>query len=125
AAIDSEPFEIKGEAPLVLRGRPARLGATDVVLEKRFVPLVGEGGFEIGYELWNVGEAAIQVAGWQISRVLPGGLSFFPTGAVELTPIAPHGALHLEKHGDLSVFDHRAFERGTSLKVHADGSDGY
>ncbi|OQX70353.1 MAG: hypothetical protein B6A08_00560 [Sorangiineae bacterium NIC37A_2] len=125
AAIDSEPFAVKGEAPLVLRGQPARLGETEVVLEKRFVPLEGESGFEIAYELHNVGKATLEVAGWQISRVLPGGLTFFPTGDAELTPIAPHGALHLEKFGELSVFDHQKFEQGTSLKVHADGRGGY
>lgn len=125
AQIDSEPFEVKGEAPLVLRGQPARLGETEVVLEKSFVPLDGESGFEIAYELHNVGKAAVQVAGWQISRVLPGGLTFFPTGDAELTPIAPHGPLHLERVGGLSVFDHRTFAHGTSLKVHADGRGGY
>jgi len=72
-----------------------------------------------------VGDVRIGVAGWEISRVPPNGLTFFPTGEQELTPIAPHAPLELLRHGELSYFDHADFVPGLSRKVHADGREGY
>lgn len=125
AAIDTDPFLVTSRAPLELVGPRGRVGDAELQLTKRFRSLRGASGFELTYDLRNVGSRTAQVAGWQISRVFPGGLTFFPTGASELTPIPPHGALHLEKRALVSAYDHDKFETGRSLKVHADGMGGF
>lgn len=124
SSIDSDPFLVTSHAPLELVGPRGRVGDAELQLTKRFRALRGISGFELSYDLQNVGTRSARVAGWQISRVFPGGLTFFPTGANELTPIEPHGSLRLEKRSLLSVYDHRHFQPGRSLKVHADGMGG-
>lgn len=126
AAIDHAPFErLEGE-PLTLRGPLARVGGAELRLEKRFAPVPDRGIFDLEYTLENVGTTPCRVAGWEVSRVLPGGLTFFPTGEAELTPIAPHGELALERAANgSSYYDHSSFEEGRSVKVHADGRGGY
>lgn len=65
------------------------------------------------------------MASWEISRVPPGGLTFFPSGAAVITPIPPHAELVLEEAAGVSFFDHAAFRTGASRKLHADGSEGF
>ena len=65
------------------------------------------------------------MANWEISRVPAGGLTFFPTGETEVTPISPHASLVLQKSAGTSFYDHASFEGDRCLKVHADGTGGY
>lgn len=125
AEIDSVPFEVLETSPPLLRGPRAPLCGSFVRLEKRVRALEATAGFEFGYSLENVGERPVTVAGWQITRVLGGGLSFFPVGDHRLTPIAPHGALRLLERDGVYFYDHREFELGRSTKVHADGREGF
>jgi hypothetical protein len=120
--IDSAPFD---ETSGRCSGPAGRLGATLVRLHKTFRVSSAGNSFDLIYELENVGSASVSVAGWEISRVLPGGITFFPTGDFALTPIAPHADLVLGKVGSLSYFDHRDFEPGLCRKVHADGREGF
>lgn len=124
AAIDSEPFEKVGETPLTLRGPVAEIGASRLRLEKKYQPRPELGAFDFAFTLENMGSTAAQAASWQISRT-PGGLTFFPTGERELTPIAPHGALELQRLEGVSFYEHSNFVLGRSLKVHADGREGF
>jgi hypothetical protein len=73
----------------------------------------------------NRGEAAFRLASWEISRVAAGGVTFFPTGAAELTPVPPHFELVVEKAAETTFFDHARFEKGKHCKLHADGVGGY
>lgn len=65
------------------------------------------------------------MANWEIARVFPGGMTFFPTGDHELTPIAPHHFMTTDKLDGYTIFDHRKFELGRSLKLHADAEGGF
>src|SRR5690606_30993025 len=77
------------------------------------------------YTIENQGKKPFSMANWEISRVPGGGLTFFPTGATELTPIAPHSSLRLHHAFETSFYDHAEFSGRQSLKVHADGTGGY
>jgi hypothetical protein len=65
------------------------------------------------------------MASWEIARVPPGGLSFFPTGESELSPVPPHFFLPTEKVHGTTFYDHACFDVGKGLKLHADGRGGY
>ncbi len=55
-------------------------GTTQLAFTKRFIADDADTSFTQMYVIRNVGSASRQVAPWQITRVLPGGLTFFPAG---------------------------------------------
>lgn len=123
--VDSAPYAAatsSGEIHLV--GPPARLGARRFRIEKRFFVRAHE-SIDTEYRIVNLGDAPFAMASWEISRVLPAGLTFFPRGASMLTPIPPHAELVLTVDEGVSFYDHAAFEPGLSRKVHADGQEGF
>jgi hypothetical protein len=124
AALDSAPYEVLADQPLRLRSPPALVGGTQVVLEKGIRPSAA-GGIELEYALRNVGATPIDVAGWEISRVASGGLTWFETGESALTPIAPHDELVVVRKLGHTFFDHTSFTAGRSAKLHADGRSGF
>lgn len=86
APIDSAPFELfeteqgfEVRGPVVDASGPAALGALG--LTKRFSASPERGVIHIEYELRNEGVATRRVAPWEITRVGPGGLSFFAAAA--------------------------------------------
>jgi hypothetical protein len=126
AAIDSAPFAAEVSSGIHrLVGPRAKLGGGAVRLHKMYRVAPHRGSFELEYALENVGDRGLTVAGWEISRVLPGGLTFFPTGDAELSPILPHAELRLKRHLGMSSFEHGGFQPGLSRKVHADGKEGF
>lgn len=134
AAIDSAPYEMSREGvDAVFWSAPARIHRADedpsgerlVRVEKRVRPGPELGTIDAEYRLHNVGGGPFELAAWEISRVGPGGLTFFATGEMELTPIAPHGALATEKEAGMTWFDHQRYTPGESQKYHADSSGGF
>jgi len=125
AEIDHAPFDVLSTEPLQLRGPAGSLGPTRVRLSKTFVPRVEQDALDILYTLENVGHQPLKVAGWEITRVAGGGLTFFPTGETEISPIEPHGLLVLHREAGHSFYHHTHFILGTSIKVNADGQEGY
>lgn len=125
AEVDSAPYAAStGPGQLSLIGPPARIGERHFRIEKRFSACPHE-GIDTEYRIVNLGDAPFAMASWEISRVPPLGLTFFPTGASMLTPIFPHAELLLEVEDGVSFHDHAAFVPGLSRKVHADGQDGF
>lgn len=124
--IDSAAFASEADSERArLVGPPGPLGLGRVRLTKEYCVAIPGRSMDLRYHLDNVGDAPVRAAGWEISRVPPGGLTFFPTGSAELTPIAPHAELLLIKTLGLSYYDHRHFALGPSRKVHADGREGF
>ncbi|MET0386690.1 MAG: hypothetical protein ABW321_12065 [Polyangiales bacterium] len=77
--IDSEPYTPTVEAD-TLTLQSQRGMRADVRVTKRFRALPSDGAFEVAYVLENSASSEASWAPWQISRVGPGGLTFFPTG---------------------------------------------
>lgn len=125
AEVDSAAYTASEDsAELCLIGPPARIGERRFRIEKRFSVCPNE-GIDTEYRIVNLADSPLAMASWEISRVPPGGLTFFPTGASMLTPIAPHAELLLDLQDGVSFYDHAAFEPGLSRKVHADGREGF
>ncbi len=60
--------------------RSARSVSLGVEIEKRFSADRARGAVLFEYRIHNLGAAPIQTAPWQITRVGPGGLTFYPSG---------------------------------------------
>ncbi len=130
AAIDNEPYQATVTGPSVsLSSAPAdvgeEVGGKNVTVQKRFTADLVREAIDVEYTLTNVGSSAISLASWEISRVPGGGLTFYPTGDQELTPIAPHEALPVTHLNQITWFDGASFSTGQNSKLNADGKGGW
>lgn len=67
-------------------------GSTSYVVTKRYSPDFVRQAIDIQYSVKNVGSGTINVAPWEISRVAPNGLTFYPAGEIySTTTIAASG----------------------------------
>lgn len=116
-------FEV-GANSFAVESSPSDVQDGRVVARKEFSVDFVAGAFVLRYALENVGSETIRVAPWEVTRVRPNGLTFFPTGTREVkTPDLD--LLFLEKSGGVSFFDHAAWERGSAEKVNADALEGF
>src|SRR5690606_28749984 len=121
--IDSSAYtaEVMGDELTLTSPNSASLGLR---VTKLFVPTHSTSGvpaISITYTLANTGDASLDVAGWEVSRVAA-GMAFFPTG--------PEGALASSTltGNDIGAhtwytYDSTGLSKG--LKLFADGSDGW
>lgn len=79
APIDSDPYTATAtDTALTLSGMTyAKLG---VSATKVFSTDAARGAFTIEYRLNNTSQAAVMMSPWEVTRVLPRGLTFFPKG---------------------------------------------
>jgi len=66
--------------------RSARSASLGVEIEKRFTADRARGAVLFEYRIHNLGAVPIQTAPWQITRVGPGGLTFYPSGEGTFPP---------------------------------------
>ena len=123
AEIDHGPYRAEVE-PAAVTMRSAINPALGVVVEKRFAADAARGAVTFDFAIHNRGEAPVQLAAWQITRVPPGGLSLFPTGAGVDPPCPPSNLAVREALGvtwyaydGAAVTDHQ--------KLFADGREGW
>ncbi|HSY38070.1 MAG TPA: DUF4380 domain-containing protein [Polyangia bacterium] len=83
--VDHHEYRVAIEdSAIVMRSAPsASLG---VEIEKRFAADRARGAVLFEYRIHNLGAAPIQTAPWQITRVGPGGLTFYPSGEGAFPP---------------------------------------
>ena len=83
--VDHHEYRVAIEdSAIVMRSAPsASLG---VEIEKRFAADRARGAVLFEYRIHNLGPTPIQTAPWQITRVGPGGLTFYPSGEGAFPP---------------------------------------
>ncbi len=124
--VDSKPYTASAvEGGFELCSPLAQIGDKKFVVKKRFVKGSLQGSIDTCYSIENRGESSFKMANWEIARVGGGGLTFFPTGDAELTPIEPHHPMVTRKQGGVTFYEHADFVPGKSLKLHADGKEGF
>jgi hypothetical protein len=74
---------IEGDAVVMRSARSASLG---VEIEKRFSADRARAALTFEYRIHNLGPVPLQTAPWQITRVGPGGLTFYPSGEGSFPP---------------------------------------
>jgi hypothetical protein len=118
--IDHLPYRVRLEGDtVVMRSDPAP--ALGVEIEKRFSTHRARAALVFDFRIYNWGQAAIQTAPWQITRVPPGGLTFFPTGDGRFPPS------NLDAVESLGVTWY-AYDRAAitdNQKLFADGREGW
>lgn len=119
AEFDDMPYEVVSRADgIELLGPPNE--ALGVSLTKRFSVDARRDSVALEYGIRNVASRPVTAAAWEVSRVPPGGLTFYPAGATA------GGALRLDRIGDGSWYRHDPSgltEEGA--KSFADGTGGF
>src|SRR5258708_2702465 len=118
AEIDSAPYSaVAAPGALVLSGPPQ--SALGVRVSKRFTIDRTRRAFLLEYVVHNVGMAPMACAHWEVTRVRPGGLTFFPSGS------PTSGALPLDERADATWYVHEPGSLPeTGQKAFADGKGG-
>ncbi len=83
--VDHHAYQAAIEGPAIVM-RSARSTSLGVEIEKRFSADRARGAVTFEYRIHNFGPAPIQTAPWQITRVGPGGLTFYPSGDGSFPP---------------------------------------
>ena len=111
AEIDRAPYAVDagGEA-IVMTGAPHP--ALGLRVTKRVSVDRARRGFALEYTIHNATDAPKTCAPWEVTRVPPGGLTFFPAGSLGA------GALPLEKRAGAFWF---AYDGATASRLPADG----
>ena len=120
AEIDTAPYAASREGEVVVLRGPAS-GALGVSIEKRFAVDRGRGAFVLAYRIVNRGATAARLAPWEVTRVLPNGLTFFATGAGRY---APSDLPALERDG-VTWIRHDAAVIAGHQKLFADTPEGW
>jgi hypothetical protein len=90
---------------------------------KKFSPDLARFAIVLEYTIVNTGTEPVSFAPWEISRVLPGGITFFPTGD-EVDEVTGMKLLTVTDVDGVSWFDHTAPLSSGDYKYIADGSGG-
>jgi hypothetical protein len=120
AAIDTGAYTaaLDGDT-LVLTSAPATVGDATVTVEKRVS--VDTAGVTLAYTVRNVGDTQATLAGWEVTRVATGGLTFFPAGASTTSTV---GTFPSHVSGGIVWFDGAPSPAGDT-KLVADGAQGW
>jgi hypothetical protein len=120
AEIDRLPYRaaIEGDT-IVMRGAPSP--ALGVAVEKRFAADRARGALLFDFRVRNCAEAVLRLAPWQITRVRPGGLTFYPTGEDQYEP----SNLAVRQELGVTWFAYDAPMVTDHQKLFADGREGW
>ena len=110
--------QIEGDAIVMRSAVSAALG---VDVEKRFSADRARGAILLDFRVRNRSSAAVALAPWQVTRVAPGGVTFFPTGA---GTFPPSNLAVREAHG-ITWYVYDAAAVTDHQKLFADGREGW
>jgi hypothetical protein len=115
-AIDSAPYMMSVGTDSSITGQSGvdTFAGKQVSVTKHFSADLTNGSVVIQYSMTNKGTAATQLGHWEVTRVPPGGLTFYPAGPA--APVIPYGPIQLQKVGAYLWFDETKFPMGTAGK---------
>jgi hypothetical protein len=119
--IDSSPYEPGIDhdgAAIVMQGPTCP--TLRVAIEKRFRAVPERGALSLEYRIHNRSHAPVRLAPWQVTRVCPNGLTFFPSGATH----APSNLPVLDA-GGIIWFSHAIDRVNGHQKLFADAREGW
>jgi Domain of unknown function (DUF4380) len=120
AAIDTAPYTVSLDgADIVLQGPPSE--TLGVSVEKRFSVDRARGAFALTYRIVNCRAAAAPFAPWEVTRVLPNGLTFFASSAETFAP----SDLPARTLDGVTWIHHDAAVIVGHQKLYADSSEGW
>ena len=123
AALDRDPYTVvSNDTSVTLTSAAyAKLG---ISVSKTFSVDTALGAVVIEYKLNNTTAAAVQMAPWEVTRVFPRGLSFFPKGPTAPTLSTGATMPTTEMNGIVwFAYDMNAITKDS--KLYADGAEGW
>ncbi len=96
----------------------------NIVIEKRISTDASKGIFVIDYSMTNISNSPRSLAPWEISRVKPKGLTFFPHGKASYPPQYQEPLRITQSHG-ITWFEHNDDTVTGQHKLFADGLEGW
>jgi hypothetical protein len=124
APIDSDPYvAVATDTSVTLTGMPyasAKLSASAVKTISADPTL---GAFRLQYQVTNNAPTAVSLAPWEVTRVFPRGLTFFPTGPS--MSLSMGATLPTTNAGGLTWFAYDASAATANSKLYADGAEGW
>jgi Domain of unknown function (DUF4380) len=119
--IDSSPYEpsVDGDGDTIVMQGPT-CPTLRVAIEKRFRAAAHRGALVLEYRIHNRSHAPLRLAPWQVTRVRPNGLTFFPAGVRH----APSNLPVLET-GGVTWFSHAIDRVDGHQKLFADAREGW
>ena len=101
--------------------RSAHSASLGVEVEKILSVDRARGAILFEYRIHNLGQTPLQTAPWQITRVAPGGLTFYPSGEGHFAP----SNLHVREEDGVTWFDYDKSKITGDQKLFADGREGW
>ncbi len=108
-ALDSTSYSVAVEGhTLALRSSPFAIQNRDLRVKKTFYVNRNTNVLRIDYALENTGPAPLEVAAWEITRVHPNGLTFFPnpTSGQKLYPASSRPAIPTQSLDGVTFLDY-------------------
>jgi hypothetical protein len=122
APIDSDPYTaMANDTTLTLSGMTyAELG---VSATKVFSTNVQKNAFEIEYKLNNTSQDEVEMSPWEVSRVLPRGLTFFPKGPAQR--LSMNATMPTTEQNGIIWYEYNQAAVTNDSKLWADGLEGW
>jgi hypothetical protein len=123
--IDSAPYAMTigaDQSVTAVGGTGMVTAIKQVAVTKKFTADLATRSIVIDYTMNNKGTATIQIGHWEVTRVPPNGLTFYPAGSA---PPMSYGTIQVQRIGAYLWFDHTTFAMGTASKSFGDGSGGW
>jgi hypothetical protein len=122
APIDSDPYTaMASDTTLTLNGMSyAKLG---VSASKVFSTDAQKNAFKIEYKLNNTSQAAVMMSPWEVTRVLPRGLTFFPKGPSQR--LSDGATMPTTEQGGIVWYEYDQAAVSKDSKLWADASEGW
>jgi hypothetical protein len=127
AAIDSAPYACAADDSysFTLQGAANAGTGPKISVKKKFSGDLTQQAMVIDYTMTNTSTAAIMVAPWEISRVPPGALSFYPAGSAPGTRTGSSFALPSTTTDGSGITWYQNVPSSTQYKLFADGLGGW
>lgn len=127
APIDYAPYmmTVGADTSITAVGTTATFAkpAKEVAVTKKFSFDAATSSVAITYTMMNMGTTTIQLGHWELARVLPGGLTFYPAAAA--APVIQYGMMTVQKIGAEDWFDETTFPKaGAAAKSVGDAAMG-
>ncbi len=127
APIDYGPYvmTVGADSSISAVGAPATFAmpAKMVAVTKTFSFDPSTSAVLITYSMTNKGTASVKIGHWELARVFPGGLTFYPAAAA--APMVAFGTITLQKIGAYEWFDETTFPKaGAAAKSVGDAAMG-
>jgi len=119
--LDVEPYQIEEDSGS-LHLRSAKDQKTGYEFQKIISQIANESAFLIQYIIKNISDSSLMVAPWEVTRVPPNGLSFFPADS---SNILSKSNLPIVATENYIWFDFEKAQFNESKKLFANGEEGW